>query len=164
MHTATILANPVDTLSPRDTPLALPNPPLHRPNSNFEVQCNGSVYGRDLNPESCAEVQRRIPTLAGNLRFGLRGRQGVNVATPWRWISCKFSDVRYGKGRAGRYLNPLNVIWLADGLCAIEVAETQQAQGSYLDLATAADEMNQVCVDFSVVPEGSIASNIGKAF
>ncbi|KAL9002240.1 MAG: hypothetical protein Q9188_004825, partial [Gyalolechia gomerana] len=47
-----------------------------------------------------------------------------------------------------------------DGLCAIEVAETPEAQGSYLDLATAADEMNQVCVDFSILPEGSIASNI----
>lgn len=67
-------------------------------------------------------------------------------------------------GSGGRQMNPLNLlVGLADGLCAIEVAETPEAQGSYLDLATAADEMNQVCVDFSILPEGSIASNIGKA-
>ena len=61
-------------------------------------------------------------------------------------------------------INALNpCACLADGLCAIEVAETPAAQGTYLDLVTAADEMTQVCVDFADRPEGSIASNIGKA-
>ena len=50
----------------------------------------------------------------------------------------------------------------ADGLCVIEVAETEEARGSYRDLRDAADEMLEVCLEYSDKPEGSIATNIGK--
>lgn len=50
----------------------------------------------------------------------------------------------------------------ADGTCAIEVQETDAAQGNYLDLITAAEEMTDLCMDFSDPAEGSIATNIGR--
>ncbi|KAI4180410.1 MAG: hypothetical protein LQ346_007001 [Caloplaca aetnensis] len=103
---------------------------------NFQVDCAGDVYGKGLTPDSCAEALERIPTSDNPLKFGLRGRQGVDVVTPWRWIS-------------------------SDGTCAIEVAETSGAQGNYLDLVTAAHEMTDLCMDFMDPTEGSVARNIG---
>ena len=50
----------------------------------------------------------------------------------------------------------------ADGICAIEVAQTAGARGSYIDLREAAEEMSEVCMEYKERPEGAIASNIGK--
>ncbi|KAL8727530.1 MAG: hypothetical protein Q9181_005678 [Wetmoreana brouardii] len=108
--------------------------------NNFAVQCNGVAYGRDLNIASCREAQGLIPISDKPLKFGQRGRMGLDVQTPWRWIS-------------------------SDGQCAIEVPETpvlSKAQGSYLDLATAAEEMAEICLEYKDHPEGSSASNIGE--
>ncbi|KAL8692996.1 MAG: hypothetical protein Q9218_002085 [Villophora microphyllina] len=105
---------------------------------NFAVDCNGAAYGIDLNIKSCAEAQKLIPTSDSPSKFGQRGRQGVDVLTPWRWVS-------------------------SDGQCVIEVPETilgSVPQGSYLDLSTAADEMIEVCLEYKDHPEGSQAKNI----
>ncbi|KAL9030659.1 MAG: hypothetical protein Q9196_001246 [Gyalolechia fulgens] len=139
MNPATIFAHPADPPPPEILAPAAPNLLLNGTVPNFEVKCDGVRFGRNLNPASCAEVQSRIPNLGGNL---------VNTVE---------MDQLGGRYEAAESLGP------ADGLCVVEVAETQEARGSYLDLATVADEMNQICVDYSLVPEGSIGSNIGKA-
>ncbi|KAL9021019.1 MAG: hypothetical protein Q9185_001775, partial [Variospora sp. 1 TL-2023] len=54
---------------------------------NFDVECKGDTYGRNLRLDSCADALKQIPTSDHPLTFGLRGRMGVNVPTPWRWIS-----------------------------------------------------------------------------
>ncbi|KAI4253309.1 MAG: hypothetical protein L6R42_007634, partial [Xanthoria sp. 1 TBL-2021] len=55
----------------------------------------------------------------------------------------------------------LTIAWdSADGKCAIEVAQTGGARGSYLDLRDAAEEMSEVCLEYKAKPEGAIASNI----
>ncbi|KAL8825501.1 MAG: hypothetical protein Q9170_007766 [Blastenia crenularia] len=57
-----------------------PNLPLNATTpGNFKVECDGEKYGRDLNADSCAEAQSRIPTTVKREKFGLRGRQGVDV-------------------------------------------------------------------------------------
>lgn len=97
MNMATVFANPADPLSLNITAPTPPNLPLNGTVPNFKVECNGAEFGRNLNPNSCADVQSRIPTLGDNVKFGMRGRRGISVVTPWRWISCKFSDVQYRK-------------------------------------------------------------------
>lgn len=61
-----------------------------KPTGNFDVECNGDIYGRNLKLLSCASALRQIPTSDRELTFGLRGRLGVDVVTPWRWISCEY--------------------------------------------------------------------------
>ncbi|KAI4128676.1 MAG: hypothetical protein LQ338_002622 [Usnochroma carphineum] len=51
----------------------------------------------------------------------------------------------------------------ADGVCALEVLETPAAQGTYLNLFAAAEDMIDVCMEFANPTEGSIATNIGTA-
>ncbi|KAL9583582.1 MAG: hypothetical protein Q9203_005022 [Teloschistes exilis] len=92
---------------------------------NSPIDCNGAAYGKDLNVKSCVEAQKLIPTTDSPLKFGQRFRQGVDVPTPWRWVST-------------------------DGKCVIEVPETKlqsAPQGSYLDLSTAADDMVELCLE-----------------
>ncbi|KAL8771245.1 MAG: hypothetical protein Q9194_004938 [Teloschistes cf. exilis] len=108
---------------------------------NSPIDCNGAAYGKDLNVKSCVEAQKLIPTTDSPLKFGQRFRQGVDVPTPWRWVST-------------------------DGKCVIEVPETKlqsAPQGSYLDLSTAADDMVELCLEYKDHPEGSHASNIGSS-
>lgn len=90
LNPTAIFALLIDPRSPSPVPPAVPNLPSNATTSgNFKVECDGNKYGRDLKPDSCAEVQNQIPTTSQPLRFGPRGRQGVDLATPWRWISCK---------------------------------------------------------------------------
>ncbi|KAL8956959.1 MAG: hypothetical protein Q9183_006178, partial [Haloplaca sp. 2 TL-2023] len=51
-----------------------------------------------------------------------------------------------------------------DGKCVIEVPETgsQMVKGSYQDLALAAEEMVEICMEYKDEPEGSFAINIGQ--
>ncbi|CAL8574451.1 hypothetical protein XPA_000410 [Xanthoria parietina] len=103
---------------------------------NLAVECDPDRYGRDLQLSSCKQALASIPSSGSALTFGPRGRPGVDVATPWRWTS-------------------------ADGKCAIEVAKTEGARGSYLDLKEAGEEMSEVCLEYKAKPEGAIATNIG---
>ncbi|KAL9580216.1 MAG: hypothetical protein Q9212_004627 [Teloschistes hypoglaucus] len=54
---------------------------------NSPIDCDGAAYGKDLVIKSCVEAQKLIPTADTPLRFGQRFRQGVDVPTPWRWVS-----------------------------------------------------------------------------
>lgn len=56
---------------------------------NSPIDCNGAAYGKDLNIKSCVEAQNLIPTTDSPLKFGQRFRQGVDVPTPWRWVSSE---------------------------------------------------------------------------
>ncbi|KAL8820368.1 MAG: hypothetical protein Q9223_001390 [Gallowayella weberi] len=111
---------------------------LRRPfASNFDVKCEPVPQGHVLRASSCREAHRLIPTSDVTRNFGLRGRLGVEVFTPWRWTS-------------------------SDGNCIIEVAETSGARGSYLDLSEAVEEMLELCVEYKEDhPEESTATNIG---
>ncbi|KAL8690696.1 MAG: hypothetical protein Q9224_004346 [Gallowayella concinna] len=112
---------------------------LRRPfASNLDVECQPVPKGQVLRASSCREAHRLIPTSDDTKTFGLRGRLGVDVVTPWRWTSL-------------------------DGNCIIEVVETSGAKGSYLDLSEAVEEMLELCVEYQEDdPEGSTATKIGE--
>ncbi|KAL8725607.1 MAG: hypothetical protein Q9166_007242 [cf. Caloplaca sp. 2 TL-2023] len=40
------------------------------------------------------QAQALIPTNGDPIHFGQRGRAGVDLQTPWRWISCSYLDLR----------------------------------------------------------------------
>lgn len=136
------------------------------------VECKPDTYGNDLKLPSCREALAYIPASESALTFGPRGKPGIDVATPWRWISGQFPSslcrpkilemvLRDRKSD----VTSLTIAWdSADGKCAIEVAQTGGARGSYLDLRDAAEEMSEVCLEYKAKPEGAIASNIGKSF
>lgn len=65
--------------------LRLPSSP------NFAIECKPATYGSGLIVGSCREALAYIPASNKALTFGLRGRSGIDVVTPWRWISCQSS-------------------------------------------------------------------------
>lgn len=77
---------PASDSAPNSTVLRLPT------EGNFEVDCKPNEYGRNLRLSSCREVVKLLPTSEDTLNFGMRGRAGIDVVTPWRWTSCKSSQ------------------------------------------------------------------------
>lgn len=67
---------------------------------NPPIDCNGAAYGKDLNIKSCVEAQKLIPTADTPLKFGQRFRQGIDVPTPWRWVSSESLMKLDHRGRA----------------------------------------------------------------
>ena len=84
------LVTSIEQRSPDAATQSAPNSPaLRLPTSlGFAVECKPATYGGDLKVQSCREALGHIPANGNALTFGLRGKPGIDVATPWRWISC----------------------------------------------------------------------------
>lgn len=53
------------------------------------VKCDGSIYGFNLNTESCLEAWSLLPKSAQRRTFGTRTEGQFNVPLPFRVLSCK---------------------------------------------------------------------------
>ncbi|KAL8867329.1 MAG: hypothetical protein Q9174_005732 [Haloplaca sp. 1 TL-2023] len=131
------LAVDVDPSSSNPGSVLALNPQLN--GSDPQVQCLGGVFGYDIDLDSCRGAQELIPMDDKELTFGQRGRMGSDVVTPARWSST-------------------------DGKCVIDLPETesQMVKASYQDLALAAEEMIEICMEYKEKTEGSLATNIGR--
>ena len=57
--------------------------------TNDPVECNGGLYGRDLDKDSCVDAWRSIPTDNEYVTYGARREGHFEVPLPVRFLSCK---------------------------------------------------------------------------
>ena len=53
------------------------------------LECNGGLYGRDLDKDSCIDAWRRIPTDNEFVTYGPRAQGHFEAPLPVRYLSCK---------------------------------------------------------------------------
>ena len=57
--------------------------------TNDGIECNGGLYGRDLDKDSCIDAWRSIPTDNEFVTYGPRAQGHFQAPLPVRYLSCK---------------------------------------------------------------------------
>ena len=71
-------------------PLKFFNAHVQLLNDNTKApRCDGSIYGYDLDKDSCLDAWAKIPTDNENVSFGARTHGDFEVPLPSRSLSCK---------------------------------------------------------------------------
>ena len=64
-------------------------------NATEFVKCDGKYFGYHLNPTSCEEVWREMPTDSQILHWGARSQGFFERPLPYRYLSGKFSAIHF---------------------------------------------------------------------
>lgn len=119
-----------NTYWPLDSPAPIGDTIHHIAPSNTssltagQVTCNGQLYGRNINLQSCIQLYRTMSSDVRPRTFGERGTGTYDVNLPFRYLS-------------------------RDGLCAIDVSHQRDLNFDTIapiDLKEAAGIMIQICV------------------
>lgn len=54
---------------------------------NYAIDCNGTLYGRELKSLSCSNAVNQIPMVRHDVKFQTRGLGAYDVPLPQRYIS-----------------------------------------------------------------------------